>query len=157
MQQALADLKAAAGVGVEGQPAVNAHQRGEGVGPVEGELQADQCPQRVTHDAVADNPGFSQRLGQLVRHLRKAVPFRQGGGVIARSPLVIAHHLIFRLQRGQLGQPVAAAAAETGNKDHHGRALVRGAARRKVSYLPHFAMCATVAISTSASGFTSPH
>ena len=111
---------------VEGQPAVDAHQRGESVGSVEGQLQADQCPQRVADDAVARDPGLSQRLGQFVRHLCQAVAFRQGVGVSARSPLVIAHHLILRFQRGQLGQPVAAASAETGNKDHHGRTLIRG-------------------------------
>ena len=126
MQQALADLKAAAGMRAEGQPAVDAHQRGEGVGAVEGQLQADQCPQRMADDAVAGNPGLSQRLGQFVRHLCQAVSFRQGVGVIARSALVITHHLILGFQRGQLGQPVAAAAAETGNKDHHGRTLIRG-------------------------------
>ena len=126
MQQALADLKAAAGVGVKGQPAVDAHQRGQGVGMIQRQLQADQRPQRMAHDAIMANPGIRQRPVELVRHLGKAVALRQGVGVIARSPLVITDHLILLLQRGQLGQPVAAAAAETGNKDHHGRTLIRG-------------------------------
>ena len=126
MQQALADLKAAAGVRVKGQPAVDAHQRGQGVGMIQRQLQADQRPQRMAHDAIMANPCIRQRPVELVCHLGKAVTFRQGVGVIARSPLVITNHLILLLQRGKLGQPVAAAAAETGNQDHRGRTLIRG-------------------------------
>lgn len=44
MQQTFANVKTAAGMGIEGQPAVDADQRGEGVGLIDGQPQADQRP-----------------------------------------------------------------------------------------------------------------
>lgn len=125
MQQTFANVKAAAGMGIQGEPAVNAHQRINRVGFVDRQLKANERPQRVADHAVAGDPGGGQRLRQLIGHMRQAVRFRQRVGVIACSPLVIAHHLVLLLKYGQLWQPVAARSPEPGNQHHDGRALVR--------------------------------
>ena len=102
MKQAFADLETASGMSIQSEPAVHAHQRAEGIGVVERQLQADQRPQRMTHDAVTNDPGGIQRPGQLVGHHRQAVGFRQHVGIIARPALVVAHHLVLLLQDGKL-------------------------------------------------------
>lgn len=44
MKQAFADLETASGMCIQSEPAVHAHQRAEGIGVVERQLQADQRP-----------------------------------------------------------------------------------------------------------------
>ena len=83
MQQPFADLKAASGMGIQRQPAVDAHQRFERIGGVERQLQADQRPQRMADHTVAGDADRGQRLCQLTGHLRQGVLFRQGVRVIA--------------------------------------------------------------------------
>jgi hypothetical protein len=53
VEQTLADLKAATGMGIQRQPAVDAHQGGDGFGIIQRQLQANQRPQRVAHHAIA--------------------------------------------------------------------------------------------------------
>ena len=57
MQQTFANVKTASGMGIEGQPAVDTNQRGEGVRLIDSQPQADQRPQRVADHAVTGDPG----------------------------------------------------------------------------------------------------
>ena len=100
MQQPFADLKAASGMSIQRQPAVDAHQRCEGIGVVERQLQADQRPQRMADHAVAGDAERGQGLCQLTGHLRQGVIFRQGVRVIAGATLVVTDHLVLLFQRG---------------------------------------------------------
>ncbi|MNZ65948.1 hypothetical protein D3C78_841520 [compost metagenome] len=121
MEQAFANLETAPGMGVQRQPAVYAHQRANGAGMLNSQLQSDQCPQRVTDHGESRETRVSQSLIQLVGHISQRVSVGELPGIIAGAALVVTYHLIFLLQRGELWQPVAAASPQSGNQHHHGR------------------------------------
>ncbi len=126
------------------------------LGAIERQLQANQRPQGVAHQRKAGDPRRLQGAEQLLGHRRHAVVGGQRAGVFPGPVMVITHQLILCLQRRALRQPVAAAAAQTGAEDHHRRAGPWGWSNIE----PHHVgvpIWATLAISTSASGFTSPH
>ena len=156
MQQTLAHLEAAAGMRRQRQPAVDQRQGAHRLGAIERQLQANQRPQGVAHQREAGDPRRLQSAEQLPGHRRQAVVGGQRTGVLPGPVMVITHQLILFLQRRALRQPVAAAPAQTGAEDHHRRA----GPRSRSNIEPHHVgvpIWATLAISTSASGFTSPH
>ena len=156
MQQTLAHLEAAAGMRRQRQPAVDQRQGAHRLGAIERQLQANQRPQGVAHQREAGDPRRLQSAEQLPGHRRQAVVGGQRTGVLPGPVMVITHQLILFLQRRALRQPVAAAPAQTGAEDHHRRA----GPRSRGDIEPHHVgvpIWATLAISTSASGFTSPH
>jgi hypothetical protein len=101
MQQTLADLKAAAGMGDSvSQPLT--HQGGDRLGAIERQLQANQRPQRVAHHAKRAIPAACQRLASSSAISPCCSPSGSGVGGFAR-PVGHSSPADTRFQRRRCG------------------------------------------------------
>ena len=152
-EQLEARVEASRDVRIEPRPAVDDDPLGQSAS----ELQPDQPADRVAEesgpvDARArpsrrGRPRPSRRSTSGRREARRSGRCRDGRRAIPDG----------LRQRGQIGRPIRARAAQAGREDQD-RAVVR-----TVKFIPeargvrHQPICATLAISTSSPGFTRPH
>ncbi len=91
-QQILTHLKAAPGMGMQAQPAVDHHDAIDTLRIIQRQLQANQTAQRMAHNVKMGNAMFRQRVGQLGGHIRQLIGFRQGVLTPAGATLIVLHY-----------------------------------------------------------------
>ena len=142
-------------MGVGRRPAVDNGEGPHAVGMSQRQIDARKAAQCVTHEVTALRRRRIEDLQNLVGHVGDGMARRKLGR--PRPPgaaLIIGDHAIAGGESGELRRPVAGRAAEAGRQQN--RRGVRPFAFVDVEdhVLP---ICATVAISISASFFTRPH
>ncbi len=176
VQQFQAHRETARTVRVGAAPGIDRHQALQQLRPQQGDLQADQPTEGMADEVAAADAQGVQQLQQFHCHGLDGIARRQVRRALVGPQLIVDQHPVVLGQRRQLRRPEGAGAAEAGAEHQSRRIWLHAAMKfvvhvtpsaRSISgppacrltrsgrrYWPTWAM---LAISISASGFTSPH
>src|SRR4051812_8419136 len=159
-QQRQTRVEAAPRVAVDVGPGVDQHETVEPRWRAAGQFKSDQSAERVSGEMTGGDAGAVEHLDDILGHVRDAVILGQFAGIGAGAALVIQDDAVMGAERLDLWPPEMSEPAEACGQQDCRRTVVV-AAEYFVMHVgvgrQDFPMWATVAISTSASGFTSPH
>ena len=150
LQNADADIEAARRVPVHLRPGIHQHEPAHSFGVAPRQLQPNQTAHRVAEEMRARDAGGVQHFQHVIGHMADGIAFRQRARIAARAALIKGDDAEMLFKQGALRRPEGGRTAKPGREDNRLLALPR-------DFVIHFPICATVAISTSAPGFTSPH